>query len=222
MIIIHDERSSDSPYIETVMCGQTISAATTVRPAEYHWHMVLCRLDGKVQSLVVGPLTKSGFISYSAGAELLWIKFALGTFMPDWPAKDFLDLETVLPDASSQSFWLNGSTWQFPNYDNVEIFVNRLVRDKVLVCDPLIKAALQDQLPEMPPRTLRHRFLRATGLSKGQIRQMMRAQQAQTLLQQGLPILDTVFAAGYFDQPHLTRSLKQYVGLTPVQVIQAS
>ena len=30
--------------------------------------------------------------------------------------------------------------------------------------------------------------------------------------------LDTVAQAGYFDQPHLTRALKRYIGLTPAQV----
>jgi methylphosphotriester-DNA--protein-cysteine methyltransferase len=72
----------------------------------------------------------------------------------------------------------------------------------------------------MPSRTVRHRFLRATGLSATHIRQMKRAQQAQALLQQGVSILDTVDEAGYFDQPHLTRSLKQFIGYTPAQIIR--
>ncbi len=32
-------------------------------------------------------------------------------------------------------------------------------------------------------------------------------------------ILDAVDQAGYFDQPHMTRSLKHYIGLTPGQII---
>ena len=54
------------------------------------------------------------------------------------------------------------------------------------------------------------------------IRQMKRAQHAQALLQQGVSILDTVDEAGYFDQPHLTRSLKQFIGYTPAQIIRLS
>ncbi len=220
MSILHEERASDSSYIETVMRGRTAGAGTAIRPAASHWHMVLRRLNGKMQALVVGPWTKTGLISYSEGAELLWIQFKLGVFMPHWPSGNFCDLETVLPDATSRSFWLNGSAWQFPDYENVETFVNQLVRHDVLVCDPLVEAALQDQPLEMSPRTLRYRFLRSTGLTQGQIRQMERAQQAAALLQQGLPILDTVFEAGYFDQPHLTRSLKQYIGYTPAQILR--
>ena len=37
-----------------------------------------------------------------------------------------------------------------------------------------------------------------------------------------MPILDTVEEAGYFDQSHLTRSLKQWVGHTPAQIIRMS
>ncbi len=219
MSIIYEERSSDSPYVETVMYGQTVGDGSTIRPAEIHWHMVAVRHHGHAQLLVVGPWTTAGMASWGADAEILWIKFKLGTFMPRWPTKKLLDMETILPEASGNAFWLNGSAWPLPDYNNVETFVNRLVRDDVLVCDPVANAALQDQqLPEMPPRTVRHRFLRATGLTQSHIRQMKRAQQAEALLRQGVSILDTVFEAGYYDQPHLTRSLKRFVGYTPAEI----
>jgi methylphosphotriester-DNA--protein-cysteine methyltransferase len=64
--------------------------------------------------------------------------------------------------------------------------------------------------------------LRATGLNHSQILQLERAKYAAALLEQGVPILDTVYDAGYFDQPHLTRSLKQWIGHTPAQIIQNS
>jgi methylphosphotriester-DNA--protein-cysteine methyltransferase len=140
--------------------------------------------------------------------------------LPHLPVRDCLNLETPLPLASSRSFWLKGSAWQLPNYDNVETFIDRLVREDILVQDTLVQAALQDQLPPMSERTLRHHFLYTTGLTQNHIRQMNRAQQASTLLQQGVSILDTVVEAGYFDQPHLTKSLKQFIGYTPTQIIQ--
>ncbi len=43
-----------------------------------------------------------------------------------------------------------------------------------------------------------------------------------TLLQQGVSIVDTVDQAGYADQPHLTRSLKRFIGQTPAQLLAAS
>jgi len=219
MTIIFEERLSDSPYIETVMRGWTASEGSPIRPAEVHWHMVLARHSGDTRLLVVGPWTTAGATFYTEGAELLWIKFKLGAFMPHLPTRGFLDLETILPGAASQSFWLKGAAWQFPDYENVETFVKRLVQEEILVRDPIILAALQDQPQEMSARTLRHRFLQATGLTQSHIRQFERAQRAAALLREGVSILDTVEAVGYYDQPHLTRSLKQFIGHTPAQLL---
>ena len=220
MTILYEERSSDSPYIETITRGWTVSDGSTIRPAEINWHMVFVTHNGRVQPVFVGPLTTAGAASWEEGAEILWIKFKLGSFMPHLPAREFLDVETNLPGAASRSFWLKSSAWEFPNYENADTFIDRLVHDEVLVCDPIVNAALQDHLPEMSLRTVRHRFLRATGLSKTYIWQVERAQQAEALLKQGVSILDTVHELGYFDQPHLTRSLKQFIGYTPAQIIR--
>jgi methylphosphotriester-DNA--protein-cysteine methyltransferase len=76
---------------------------------------------------------------------------------------------------------------------------------------------LQDQVPDAASRTVRHRFLQATGLTQNHIRQFRRAQQAAALLEQGVSILDVVDTLGYFDQPHLTKALKRFTGKTPAQ-----
>jgi AraC-like DNA-binding protein len=180
--------------------------------------MVLVKYQGKTQFVVTGALPTSGVVSYTEGAEILWIKLTLGTFLPHLPARIRLDKETVLPDAVCNSFWLGSTSWPFPNFDNVETFINRLVRAEALSCDPLVSAVLQDHHQDMAPRTVRHRFVQATGLSHTRIRQIERAQQAAALLRQGVPILDTIYQAGYFDQPHLTRALKRWVGYTPAQL----
>ena len=222
MSIIFEERLSDSPYVETITRGRTASDGSPIRPAESRWHMVFRRLNGNVQLLVVGPLTTAGVVTYTEGAELLWIKFKLGAFMPHLPPRAFRDVETILPGAASRSFWLNGSAYQLPDYENADTFVDRLVRDGVLVRDPLVNAVLRSQPQEASTRTVRHRFLRNTGVSQSHIRQVERAQRAAALLQQGASIPDTVYELGYFDQPHLTRSLKQWIGHTPVQLIRMS
>ncbi len=222
MGFIYEERLSDSPYIESITQGHTDGTGSTIRPAEIHWHMVFVRANGTMHPLFVGPLTTSGVVEFVEGVELLWIKFKLGTFMPHLPARKFLNVETMLPGAASNSFWLKGSAWQFPDYENVDTFIGRLVRDELLVSDAVVKAALQDELPETPARTVRHRFLQATGQTQSHIRQFERAQQAAALLRQGRSILDTVHEAGYFDQPHLTRALKHFVGYTPAQLLRIS
>ena len=67
----------------------------------------------------------------------------------------------------------------------------------------------------MSPRTLRYHFLQATGQSQKHIQQFERAQCAAELLHQGMPLVDVAQATGYFDQPHMTRALKRFIGHTP-------
>lgn len=222
MSLTYEERLSDSPYVETITHGWTSNAGSSIRPAEMNWHMVLVRVNGSFRSIVVGPWANAGVASWGEGAEIIWIRFKLGTFMPHMPTRKFLDTELILPEAAGKSFWLKSSAWQLPNYENVDTFIDRLAHDELLVQDPVVRASLQYQLPETPSRTVRHRFLQATGLTQTYIRQIERAQQAEAFLRQGKSILDTVFEAGYFDQPHLTRSLKQFIGYTPAQIVRMS
>lgn len=218
MSIIFEDRESDSPYIDTISKGRTVGSGSKIRPAECSWHMVFTKVNDRFYPIYVGPLRTSGLVSFTEGVEILWVKFKLGTFMPHLPIRNFLDVETMLPDASAKSFWLKSSAWEVPTYDNVETFVDRLVRNEILVRDTMVDAALQGQVIETPSRTMRYRFLRTTGLTQSHIYQVERAQRAVAMLRQGKSILDTVYEAGYFDQPHLTRALKRWIGHTPAQI----
>ena len=189
MGFVYEERLSDSPYLENITRGYTAAPGSVIRLAETHWHMVFLRHLDEKQLLVVGPLTGSGEVSFDEGAELLWIKFKLGTFMPHLPAKTILNTELTLPGATDCSFWLNCSAWEYPDYENVETFVKRLVSKGVVLRDPVIDHALQDQPLNMADRTVRQRFLHATGLTRSYIRQHERAVQAAALLRQGGAIL---------------------------------
>lgn len=59
---------------------------------------------------------------------------------------------------------------------------------------------------------------RATGLTRGAIGQIRRAERAAGLLGRGVSPLDVAGQLGYADQPHLTRSLKRFAGRTPSQI----
>lgn len=89
--------------------------------------------------------------------------------------------------------------------------------------DPVVTAALHDDddVDAFSTRTVERRVKRATGLTRGMIRQIQRAGRAVELLSRGVPALEVVRLAGYADQPHLTRSLKRLVGQTPSQIAVA-
>ncbi len=218
----YNERPSDSPYVDVVMTGRTEAHNTTIRPAESQWHMCFVRHAGGLSPIVTGPLLSTGVVNFIPGIELIWIRFKLGVFMPRLPLTGLLDTEATLPAAAARKFWLGGSAWQFPTYDNADTFVDRLMRQQAIVRDPLVTAALADERPAVADRTLRHRFLRATGLTQTRVRQIERTKRAAALLRSGVPILDVVHDASYFDQPHLTRALKRWVGHTPAQLLPAT
>ena len=62
----------------------------------------------------------------------------------------------------------------------------------------------------------------ASGVAQSTARQIERARYATLLLQQGVSTPDAILETGYFDQPHLTRSLKLFIGQTPAQILCGS
>ncbi|MEO8609587.1 MAG: helix-turn-helix domain-containing protein [Chloroflexota bacterium] len=219
MIVIPEQRLVESPYIEWVGHGYTAADGLEMRPAEYNWHLIFTRQAGVLRILVVGALEAARPLSYIAGGESLWIRFKVGTFMPHVPAPAILNREINLPEGSGDNFWLKDKVWEIPTFENVETFVEQLVRAGALTCDPLIEAALRDELDDASARTIRYRFQHSTGLRQNYIRQIQRAQRAMELLHQGNPIIDTAHELGYADQPHLTRSLKRLLGYTPRELL---
>jgi AraC-like DNA-binding protein len=211
-------RFSDSPYIDSVWRGQIGKDYYAVCPADIHWNMLFQRYDGQVRVTVEGPTTQYISKTQTEGIEFLVITFRLGTFISSLRINNLLNTDMALPAAVRKAFWLDGFTWQLPDFDNVETFVERLVREDVLVYEPLVHEALQDQPLGWSPRTVRRRFLQATGLTPKAIEQIERARQARLLLEQGVPISDAAAQLGYADQPHLTRSLRRFVGQTPAQI----
>jgi AraC-like DNA-binding protein len=223
MDLICDERLSDSPFVARIWHSQGERAGPFISMAEIECGMVVTKLQGKTIITLRGPAIKATPAFCPPDAEFFGIQFKPGIFMPNLPAKLVMNRHDInLPEAGSKSFWLNGSAWQYPNYENADTFVNLLVRDGSLVYDPVVSAVLQGQPLEMSLRTVQRRFLQATGLTHNSIHQVNRALYATGLLKQGLSILDAVYEAGYFDQPHLTRSLKHYIGLTPAQITDQS
>jgi hypothetical protein len=221
MCYFMEGRLSDSPYIQGIWHGYTVGEYTPVCPAAIEWDLLFQRKNGKVRVSFEGPLTRAKFKFETDDTEFCVIRFKAGTYLPYLPIREYLDIDTTLPEASRGAFWLHGTTWEFPRYESAEDFVGRLVREDVLRLDPVVSAVLQDQPPrDVSFRTVRRRFLNATGLTQGAIRQIERAVQAAELLSQGVPILDVVYMAGYADQPHLTRSIKRFMGQTPAQLLR--
>ena len=223
MILFDEDRPSDSPFVERVWRCHSEGANPFLSIAASRCELVVSRLQGKITVTMRGPETRATALGDCPGdGEWFGILLKLGTFLPHLPTGTLVDAEVNLPVVAKNSFWLFGSAWQLPDYDNADTFVDRLVHKGLLARDPIVDAALQGCLQERDLRTIQRRFRRSTGLTQSGVRQIERARYATYLLQRGVSILDTVELAGYFDQPHLTRSLKHLIGQTPAQLLEKS
>src|SRR5215204_3938934 len=213
MELVFDERSAYSSLVEMIWHTHSERAGAFTSAAVSNWEMVITTFDGKTTITARGPETKA------SEADFFGIIFKLGTFMPHLPLRTLLDRQdATLPEASSNSFWLHGSAWELPTFENADVFVDRLIRQGILVRDPVVEAAIQGHTPDLSIRSIQYRFLQATGLTHKTIQQIERARSAVSLIEQGIPILDTALELGYFDQAHLTNSLKRFIGRTPTQI----
>ena len=213
MIIFDEERPSDSPFVERIWCSHSEGTAPFLSIAVSRCELVVTKLHGKITMTVRGPETRATPLGDSpSDGEWFGILLKLGTFLPHLPTRSLLDTGVTLPEATDNTFWLSGSAWEFPTSDNAEIFVRRLVHAGLLVRDPVIEAAFQGQIKDLTPRSVQYHFLQATGITQNMARQIERARSATLLLQQGVSISETILEAGYYDQPHLTRSLQRFIG----------
>lgn len=214
-----DTRASDSPWIDAIWRSHSERRDTFTSVAVSQSELVITKYQGRTTLTIRGPETQATQASRPPDGEWIGITFKLGTYMPLFPPNMLMNRQDLdLPGANSRAFWLNGSAWEFPSFENADTFVERLGRQGLLVHDDLVGGVLQGHPPDMSARTVRRRFLRATGLTHGAIMQIERAHRALALLQSGMPILDTVFEAGFYDQPHLTRTMKRLIGWTPAQI----
>lgn len=128
MSAIFEGRTSDSSYIEFIWRGRLEQDYAPVCPADVRWNLLFTRYNGSIRVSAESATSQYVPKTQFEGAEFLVIKFRLGVFMPYLPPANLLNSDAVLPEAGGQSFWLNGSAWQLPDFENVETFVGRMAR----------------------------------------------------------------------------------------------
>lgn len=217
-----DMRASDSPFVDAIWQTQSDGGGSFISTAASRWEMVVTRQRGKITFSIRGPETRASDAPIPVDAEFFGIIFKQGAFMPRLPKKNLLNGGIHLPQAGNDTFWLDGALWQFPDFENADTFINRLTRADLLTEDQVVTDLLQGHTQYLSLRSIQRRFLHVTGLTYKAIQQIERAHHAMNLLQSGIPIPMTAYQAGYFDQPHLTKSLKFFLGQTPAEIVSKS
>jgi AraC-like DNA-binding protein len=214
-----EARSSRSPLVAQTWQARSEPEEAFISVAATHWDMVVTRQRGGARLTVRGPETRATAVPIPQDAEFFGIEFSAGTFMPDLPPGRLVDRTLTLPQVSDRSFWLDGSAWDLPGPDNADVFADRLARAGLLVHDPIVGEALHGEVAGFSTRSVERRVARGTGLTRGAIQRIRRAELAVELLSRGAPPSDVARRTGYADQSHLTRSLKRFVGQTPSHIV---
>jgi hypothetical protein len=213
-----DTRASDSPWVDTVWTCTAENVTQMTSVAAVCWGLVFWVRDGEAHASITGPETRAGTAPVPQGATFVGIEFAVGTSLRAVPMHALVDGGAILPDTTRRTFRLDGLRWEMPGPDDAEALVERLVRAGAVARDPLVTDVRRGHRPRVSERTVERRFLAATGLTQGAVRQIERARSAAELLAAGVPSADVVSRLEYFDAPHLARALRRYVGRSARQL----
>src|SRR5215469_4703152 len=173
-----DEWGSDSCFVEKAWTSRSEPEQAFISVAVSRWHIVVTTRRDVTQLAVRGPETTATVIPIPADTEFFGVVFRLGTFMPAMPLAGLVDRAVTLPAAARNSVWFEGSRWEIPAPGNTDVFVNRLVRQGLILRDPVAAESLQDNTDGQSKRTLQRRVARATGLTRSTITQIARAGKA--------------------------------------------
>ncbi|WP_460541236.1 helix-turn-helix domain-containing protein [Glycomyces halotolerans] len=215
-----NDRESDSPYVERVYqvsesaAGGAPAPKRMVSVANSNWELVVWTSGGATNVSVRGPETRPSEVPLDGTpGSAFGIVFRHGAFLKSLPVGGLVDSSVESPHTTARTFVLHGDQWEIPAYENVETFVDRMVRSGLLSRDPLVTDVIAGDVPPLiTSRSVQRRVAAATGLTQGMIRQIERARQAAILLRRGEAAIDVVHEVGYHDQPHLARSLARFIG----------
>jgi len=211
------EREVAPAYVHRVWRTKSVPQDAFISVALPHWQVVFVRNgEGRRQVFLRGPETLATESPIPQDCEFLGVEFNLGVHMPEAPVA--ADGAFELQVNARGLFELAGRRWEWPEFDNVDSFIAALARDGALMRDHQVENILTRRPNDLTERTLQRRFLRATGLTYGTVRQIRRVESAVELLTQGVTILDTVDQLGFSDQAHLTRAMRRFRGQTPASI----
>lgn len=214
----HVVSGPEGPLVQ-VWSAQCDSPTDFSSLASIHPGIGFARAGGVTTVHLRGPATRASTLSCPRDSEYFGADFRLGAFLPMFPPAGLANLQdAVLPTLPDGRILLDGHAWEMPTPQNLDVFIARLQRAGLLVVDPLIDELRHWEPRTMPRRTAQSRFVRAVGLSRRKLQVIERARRAAGLLRSGGAIADVACAAGYHDQPHLTRSLRELIGHTPAEV----
>lgn len=191
--------------------------------AAVHVGIAFSRFEGETILSFRGPETRATPMTVPGEAEFFGVELRLGAFMrPFRPATLANQQDVTLPVARNGRFSLLGDSWELPTPENVAVFVSRLERAGLLAYDPVVDDLWHDPTGRLARRTSQERFRNAVGIPRRTALHIARARAAAVRLRAGESIAEVTHGEGYFDQAHLTRTMRQLLGFTPAELVRTN
>ncbi|MEV1206465.1 helix-turn-helix domain-containing protein [Microbispora rosea] len=212
----HRDTEIDVSIVDRVWRTRSGADDTMTSAARTCWQLILSRTQECLLASLRGPETRATTAPVPPYTEFLGVRFTLGAVLRPHPAVSIINGYVPFPVTDSGRVVIGGEDWEAPTYENVECFIRRLLDAGLLVRSRLRDEEHVAGHAKAGPtlRTLQRRYRAVTGLSQTAVTQIDRANAAATMLRDGHDWRAVVEALGYFDQAHLARSLRRYVGRT--------
>lgn len=215
---IHTRRSSSHPLVDTIWTTKNTSDGIYSATPDGSWDLiVLIQPDNSKHMMITGQATKPMDVPYQKDTSSVVISFARGAYIPAYAGK-LVDSFELLTNADAEHFILCGKTFRFPTYETAEELIEALVESGLLLADPVIYSRDESSSWAASKRSHQRHFAKHTGMSEKSFKQIERARSAVRQLQDGKSPRDVAADVGYSDQPHLARSLRKIMGVTPSDV----
>jgi hypothetical protein len=217
MGLIFNAVTGDIPLVQRVWSASCDAASGFTSAAKVSSMIAFARSGDALTVHLRGPETTGTSMTCPEGTEFFGVDLRLGAYLPLYPPSGLTDLnDALLPTLPGGRILLDNRDWEMPTEQNVDVFLDRLVRAGLLVFDPLVDEIRHGERPRgMSERIAQIRFRRAVGISHRKLVSIEQARHAAQLLVAGRSIADVVTAGGYYDQPQLARAMRWATGHTP-------
>lgn len=217
MGLIFSAVAGEVPLVQRVWsasCGGTTEFASAVKSSSM---ICFARSGDRLTVQLHGPETMGASLTCEEGWEFFGVELRLGAYLPLHPPSGLTDRKDApLPVLPGNRIVLDNREWEMPVAQNVDVFVNRLVRAGLLIFDPLVDEIQHGERPHgMSERIAQLRFRRAVGVSHRKVVSIEQARHAAQLLAAGRPIAEVVTVCGYYDHPQLVRAMRWATDHTP-------
>ncbi len=164
-----------------------------------------------------GPETKPRVEILMPGYTWTAIRLQPGIQLKNFPIQQFIDNSLSLPADSSGRFQFEGAWFQFPDFSNAELLIERMQALGLVSGDALDSRESPRQ--GMSSKSYSRLVKGSTGFSPYKLYQIQRVHRALQLLKQGTPATVVASELGFVDQAHLIRAAKQFLGHTPKELL---